>query len=350
MVYLNSIVGNIIDTGYPITDKSKSKNVNSPSGNNGCPPDGPVPPKSGKGDNTGKLLLGIGAAALAASILAAGKKAQISRIENRFAELYNDIPACQKTFQDVFMRDISEEETVEMLKRYEQIEKNGLHQTKEEYINAVYEEAVRNYGLQDFGIKFIIEEFPDEPEKGGFWRAADKSVHVSPRFDKKSLFGSIHHELRHAKQSETTQYLCKEDLIPLVPKVIGDVYELMKIGKSKELENGITKEQYIENVVNNEEHFNNFVKWTYRAITRRDEALKTKEELLEAGVPLEKIEYAKQMTSGNINYVNGSENFETYWKNEIERDARFAEDSIVKMIFGSLSYDRRRLNIKYGEV
>ena len=134
-----------------------------------------------------------------------GKTAKVNNalqaIEARFAELSADIPKARKTFGDVFLRDVSEKEAIEMLNRYKEIEKLGVTAPKEEYFKAIFNEAKNNYGLGSLPTEFKLS---DKPFMGnstilGFTDPLG-DVHIRSVLSKCEGFNTIHHELRHLKQ------------------------------------------------------------------------------------------------------------------------------------------------------
>ena len=160
-----------------------------------------------KQDNT-KTILSLGALATTGiGIVYAIKKAQVKNINN-----------IQKAFQDVFLRDdISIEETKAMLKRYKEIEKI---KDKKEYTKALFEEAKKNYRMDDTNYKLAF----DLPCKGaknyyGFCSYNDETISISSKCPRSHLLNTMHHEFRHsiqhriAKQSdEALKIRCLVDL------------------------------------------------------------------------------------------------------------------------------------------
>ena len=157
-------------------------------------------------NKTKKTLLTLGAIALAGvgifAAIKAGKahqqKKAIQEIEKKFADLQNDMPRVQKTFKEVFLReDLTEKEALEMLNRYKDIEKLGITGKKEEYIEALFKEANRNYGIKP--IKLIIEN-QGKSTIGGATSPINEYISINPNISVDEYCDIIHHELRHAKQ------------------------------------------------------------------------------------------------------------------------------------------------------
>lgn len=134
-----------------------------------------------------------------------GKTSQVNKalkaIDARFADLFADIPKARKTFGEVFLRDVSEEEAVEILKRYKEIEKLGVTAPKEEYFQAVFKEAKHNYGFDSLPTEFKISDKPLAGNSNilGFTDPLG-GVQIKSALSKSEGFNTIHHELRHLKQ------------------------------------------------------------------------------------------------------------------------------------------------------
>ena len=107
------------------------------------------------------------------------------------------IEKAQKTFQEVFMRDdITKEETIDILKRYIEIEKI---KDKEEYAKAIFKEAKKNYGFEKFDN--VSMEFCDKLRGNSIGQALyDGEIRILSATEREQLINSIHHELRHQKQ------------------------------------------------------------------------------------------------------------------------------------------------------
>ena len=134
-----------------------------------------------------------------------GKSSQINKalqaIDTKFADLFADIPKARKTFSEVFLRDISEAETIEMINHYKEIEKLGVTASKEEYFQAIFKEAKNNYGFGSLPTEFKIAEKPLMGNSSilGFTDPLG-DVHIRANLSKSEGFNTIHHELRHLKQ------------------------------------------------------------------------------------------------------------------------------------------------------
>ena len=289
------------------------------------------------------LWASVGIAAVTATIIGIRHFSPLRQIERRFKKLYDDIPGTQKKFKEIFMREnLTEEETINMLKRYEKIEKDGLKQSKEEYWQAVFEEAKANYKFEDFDIKMVLDkELSDK--SAGEWCRKTKSVKIKPSIDKKYGFGTIHHELRHAKQDEILKYCSEDDFIRLYGE---KTYESLKkrgfnTVKNKSLEDFIKETFYGSDSYSKE--MRESIKSSFKTITGLDEYM-TPAEL--AKVPKEKIELSKRFLK-DMECPDIENDFTAYWKNAREIDARHIEDTINEMITGLNTKNRERhFNIK----
>lgn len=133
------------------------------------------------------ILLGLGVLALGTIGVVVGVKFHNT----------NTLEKAQKTFQKVFLRDdISLEETKAILSRYKEIEKI---ENKEDYIQALFAEAKKNYGLEHTSISCKIEDL------GKFKLGTSDGygdVTINKNAKRKGLINFIHHELRHTKQND----------------------------------------------------------------------------------------------------------------------------------------------------
>ena len=168
------------------------------------------------------LLIALGGLTLSGlSLLVAlklGKSSQINKamqaIDTKFADLFADIPKARKTFSKVFLRDISESETVEMLNRYKEIEKLGVTASKDEYFKAIYNEAKNNYGLGSLPTEFKLSDKPFAGNSNilGFTDPLG-DVHIRSNLSKSEGFNTIHHELRHLKQRYYAYHYAPEEYV-----------------------------------------------------------------------------------------------------------------------------------------
>jgi hypothetical protein len=149
-------------------------------------------------------LGGIATAVIGAVLAVKGYKSHkitktLDQIEQKFVKLKENVPEAQKTFKDVFLRsDISEKETIEMLDRYKDIEKLGITGTKEEYIQALFNETKQNFRLGK-ELKLEIEDFLTATEGGKNFCLTD-TITMNKKWSRKHLGNAVFHELRHSKQ------------------------------------------------------------------------------------------------------------------------------------------------------
>lgn len=123
----------------------------------------------------------------------------LKQIDQKFLSLQEKLPDVQKTFKSIFLRDdITEKETLEMLNRYKEIEKIGVTESKEKYIEVLYKEANKNYGIEP--IKLRLEDAIEKKTIGGRTSPINHYIYINPQVKKDELMDVIHHELRHAKQ------------------------------------------------------------------------------------------------------------------------------------------------------
>lgn len=124
----------------------------------------------------------------------------LHEIDKKFLNLQEKLPEVQKTFKNIFLReDITEKETLEILNRYKEIEKIGVTESKEKYIEALYKEANKNYGIEP--IKLRLEDVSEKKTIGGRTSSINHYIYINPNVKKDELIDVIHHELRHAKQN-----------------------------------------------------------------------------------------------------------------------------------------------------
>ena len=262
----------------------------------------------------------------------------ISKIEKNFKKLYANIPEVQNKFKQVFIKDnLSEKETLDILKRYEQIEKQGLSQTKEEYFQAVFEEAKRNYGLGD-NIKLVLEKI--ESKANGFWHYSDGTVHIDPSKNSRSFgFEAIHHELRHAKQFEAIKKYAYDmelsnatlkGMFKWLEEKFPDIYK--KVANGRDLDTLIKETsanpdiwKLLDEYESSFRHLNGFDKSENKIFTYCTDAER-------ANVTSGKIQYGRKMYKGREDYVSSDKNVKAYKENPLEQDAYPAGETMGKII------------------
>jgi len=146
-----------------------------------------VSPKTISGAQKAALILG-GAGALALGAIFAVKNS--GKSSSYFEK-------AQKMFQQAFLRDdISIKETKEILKRYKEIEKIG---DNEEYIKALYEQAIKDYRLGHLSFSLSVEDL----KKGTLGAMNPAGVFtISKNAKRKDIKNIVFHEFRHAKQND----------------------------------------------------------------------------------------------------------------------------------------------------
>ena len=160
------------------------------------------------------ILLSLGSAFTA--ILAFLSPQKISTIKNlisinkKYAKLKKDLPKVQQCFKKVFLRrDLTENETLEILNGYKEIEKRGINLSNEDYAREVFNFAKINYGIKNQSIKIGFK-------KGlflGYCNELNSEIVLSNdclNHSREKIFECIHHELRHAKQNDLVSTLYPE--------------------------------------------------------------------------------------------------------------------------------------------
>ena len=256
-------------------------------------------PQKKKTKNT---IIGLGLAILTATgaifALKQGKKIYIEK--------------AQKTFQEVFMREnISKEETIEMLKRYKEIYKI---KDKDERIKSVFEEAKKNFGFEKSNIKLKIEKLKDK--ENGSWKFSQGTVRINKDIKDYNIFNTVHHELRHAKQSYwmanySPEKYCRAFCERENGRVLKEAFnnktyeEILKDKKLKAVLDTIIPDYY-------KKCFNG--------------------ELSKNNVPEKLYEYIEKCIKAEKNYVLWDKNYKEYHANFLEEDARKAGASLDKLL------------------
>ncbi|MBE7705615.1 MAG: hypothetical protein E7Z90_07400 [Cyanobacteria bacterium SIG29] len=276
-------------------------------------------------NKTKKTLLTLGAIVLAGvgifAAVKAGKahqqKKAIQEIEKKFADLQNDMPRVQKTFKEVFLReDLTEKEALEMLNRYKDVEKLGITGKKEEYIEAVFKEAKRNFGFENSNIKLEIVS-REANYCGGSGRWLD-CIEINLNRPQNDIFGTIHHEFRHKFQRFLEVNHSFDDVVR------AEGICAYNSGK-KEI---LPLEQYLKE----EWLTDHFIKHL------KNKALNMYniKEFDSKRVPNKLKEYAKKCIKANETYIDGTEairlgQYNKYYDNFLEVDARSAENAISEL-------------------
>lgn len=133
----------------------------------------------------------------------AKQRKEIEAINKTCEKLIDNLTETQKIFQEVFMRkDLSEKETLEMIKRYHDIEIIGIKGDKETYIKELFKEAKSNYGIENLPneIKIVYGNIRKNPKMLGYTDPFG-DVQIRGDLSRKDIFNVVHHELRHVKQN-----------------------------------------------------------------------------------------------------------------------------------------------------
>jgi hypothetical protein len=247
--------------------------------------------------------------------------AAVSKQVDKFDELLKDIPYVQKEFKNIFLnKNLTEDETINTINRYRALEKMRLDKkvSKEDYIKAVFEEAKNNYGLAQSGIKLQFNSQKLPKGQIGKWSPKERTILINLSATTEQAFGAVHHELRHSKQSITMAQNCPPEF----------AYEcaLKSMYKKKLKEHPLTTKPFVQWRQKLETP-----EWKNRAMTEVImPMLNSWQDVPKIDFP-NVVEYAKNVISSNLNYVQYEKNQEKYWINWIEQDARYAEHKICKL-------------------
>jgi len=231
----------------------------------------------------------VGLAALGAAALAAMfgvKKKPITLQET------------QKAFQELFMnKDITLGETKVMLDKYKEIEQI---QDYDKYANALYDYAKENYGLKDVDLPLVLKDSLQDTkivETMGGAHDNLSSVDISRRNKRTKLLNTVHHELRHIKQT----------------------YYALCLDKDKTMRAQWPKgHKYYQDVADD----------TIEQIEKRFGKLSPDK------VSDEYKGFALKCIEGKEKYADAHKDIVGYWTNFLEQDARKAGDLADKYIGG----------------
>lgn len=139
----------------------------------------------------GKMLLGAAAITVGA-ILTKGKLWGKQTLEH-----------AQKNLSEIFRKDISKEEAVSMLKKYQEILKI---EDKNEFITQLFHQVKKDYGYENINVKLDILDKPVEARgtiKGAaVYRFSKGEIGVLKTRSKEEIFSSLPHEFNHMRQEE----------------------------------------------------------------------------------------------------------------------------------------------------
>ena len=193
----------------------------------------------------------------------------------------------QNVFQGVFMdKNIGIGEAKVMLDRYKDLEEIS---DKSEYINAVFEEAKRNFGFKESGIQ--LEIMPKNFMKKAFGAADDAfcSIRINEDIPRSHVLNIIHHEFRHMKQKQIAYNFSPEKYMLALNQKI----ELISDGKKK----------------NAWKDLNNFQVWINSNLGG------SKCDLIDAN-------FANKVLNSMKNHKDFETDYEGYFENFVEKDAR----------------------------
>ena len=204
----------------------------------------------------------------------------------------------KKVFSGAFMRDdLSDEETVEIMNRYREIKKI---KDDDEYAKAMFEEAKKNFGFKDADIKLILSE----GKIRGDYQTLGKTnplcgfIEIAKNQDRYGIADSIHHEMRHMKQS----YLAFNANPSLY---VNNLLINNLIAHNKD-ENDISRIMTVQYLRDTIEGIKKYMKVENPSIEN---------------IPENKRNFAMQLLYESRNYVTSDADHEAYMKTLEERDA-----------------------------
>ena len=265
--------------------------------------------KSSNNKTIRNVLIGLGATAIAVAGGILGHHAiQVNKlnkalkaIDTKFAKLEQNLPGVQSKFQEIFRRkDLTLEQTKEMLAQYKNLERMRIDKnvSNQDYIRNVFDVASKNYGLENGNIKLTFSSMKDTGTAGG-WRSFGNEVLVKEKASKEEGFGIIHHELRHAKQTqEVAESLSREEIEQYCKK---ECFDTVKNKTMQEFETDIWTPDFADEMVENVSRL------------KRKGVVKTSED----------ISFAKKCV--NTITISSNKDMAGYWNSFKEKDARNAE-------------------------
>lgn len=158
----------------------------------------------------------------------------LEQIEQKFLRLEENIDNVQSTFKDVFLRsDITKEDAINMLRRYKEIEKLRITGSRNEYAQALFDEAKTNYGLANLTSSLSMLDKANPNVQGFTTPLGEVMIYSTTKKDK--FLNVIHHELRHLKQRYCAFNLSPEDYVrfnqPKNIKIPLEIFECAMGGK-----------------------------------------------------------------------------------------------------------------------
>lgn len=278
--------------------------------------------KSSNDKTIRNVLIGLGATAIAVAGGILGHHAiQVNKlnkafkaIDTKFAKLEQNLPEVQSKFQEIFRRkNLTLEQTKEMLAQYKNLERMRIDKnvSNQDYIRNVFDVASKNYGLENGNIKLTFSSMKGTSASGDWW-ALKNQLRVKSGLSKEQGFSIIHHELRHAKQTQ--------EVVESFPKENNYYKKLALNSYNDSASNKMTMEQFEKEV------------WTPDFA---ENIISIFNRLKRTGVQksAEDISFAKKCLNAQSEYKGLDENIGEYWKNFLEKDARNAE-SVMNELFG----------------
>ncbi len=207
----------------------------------------------------------------------------------------------QKTFEQYFGREVSLGEAKIITERYKSIQKIT---NPEEYARAIFQEAKSNFGFANSKIE--LATMPEILVKTGaigssvdaFTRLCLKKGHTRDK-----IFEVIHHEFRHFRQ----QYIMFNYSPQIYMQALNNRIEVMSGGK-------------VKNCWKDVEKFKEFISGNIGEPC-------SIENIRQADIP-----FARECIAAKTNYLDNTENFEKYYKNFLESDARRTGDGMLTLL------------------
>ena len=262
------------------------------------------------------VLVGLGAVAAATiGVVAAVKLHNVNTIEK-----------AQKTFQKIFMRDdLSLKETKAMLSRYKEIEKI---ENKEDYVQALFAEAKKNYGLEHTNVSCKLEDL-GKSKLGASDGHGNVFININAK--REGMINFIHHELRHAKQNDMLLSMSPEKYIAGVFSRKSTLKVLKKSNEYKAIQELIKKEM----PNGTPKQIEKITLASYRL--KHEKSLIAEAKAAGLGTKAYSDEYkdfVDKLFVAHRNYTDpdGIINFVKYYFGFLERDARFAGENMQKII------------------
>ena len=266
----------------------------------------------------GLILVGAGVFCTIKFGKAHQQKKAIQEIEKKFTDLKNDMPRVQKTFREIFLReDLTEKEALEILNRYKEVEKIAITGKKEEYIEALFKEAKRNFSFENSNIDLkIVSEAKNYGGGSGRWL---NYIEINKNRPIEDFLGTIHHEFRHKAQ----RFLEVNHSFNDVVRAEGVCAYNSGPQKVKSLEQYLKEDWFTEDYVNH--------------IKNKALSMFNIKEFDTKRVPESLKEYAKKCIKANETYIEGREairqgQYNRYYDNFLEVDARSAESAILELL------------------